>query len=100
MENSKNSKKLLLSCFRFPAHVSMDYILIETLGQHPIMLSVSISVTYLEILLIESPSQQSPAVLAASVYCCSRYVLGSLDISLASVTVVLTLSVHYRFCSL
>ena len=28
---------------------------------------------------IESPLQQSPAILAAPAYCCSRYVLGSLD---------------------
>ena len=75
---------LSLSCFNFPAHVSMEYTLIETRGQNLIVLwshhatvtscsscvyLLSLSVTYLEILLIESLMRQSPAVLVVSVYC-------------------------------
>ena len=173
--NAPSAILQLLSCFRVPAfqfcfaHVSMDYVLIETWGQHPIVLwslfmtvtscssyicllslvslisrvssqnlsceshqlfqlrlptvakchisqdsphrisratvtscsscvcLLSLSITSFEILLIESPSQQSPAVLAASAYCCSRYVLGSLDECLQRQSpVVLTVSVYYR----
>ena len=67
---------LLQFCF---AHVSMDYVLIKTWGQHPIVLQVSLSVTYLEILLMESLMQKSPAVLAASSY--SHFLLFRISIS-------------------
>ena len=91
-------------CFRFPALVLLRSCihglhLDRNSGAAPyrVIGVVTRLSSRLEILLIESLSQQSPAVLAASVYCCSRYVLGSLDECLLRQSpVVLTVSVHCR----
>ena len=78
----------LLSCFRFPALVLLRSCihglhLDRNSGAAPYrVIGVVTRHSRLEILFVESPSQQSPAVLAASACCCSRYVLGSLDIYL------------------